>query len=548
MAAPQPICILAHAAWIGSSLNGYRQYRAALHDPARAQREMLMRCLRLNADTRFGRQMGFAGIRDVGDYQRRVPLSRHEDYVPFIDQIKSGESAILTCQQVRRLVPTSGSTQARKLIPYTDDLHREFNRAIGAWITDIYLRHPSLAGGPAYWSISPAGCFTPDGESAVPIGFDDDTAYLGGIARRIVARTLAVPAAVRMIDDLESFRYVTLASLLRARQLRLISVWHPSFLTLLLEPLQRHWNSLLRDISDGTLSPPTRLPVHVNAQLSTHLRPDPTQARRLGALHPADADAIWPRLRLISCWGDGASSNCLDLIRKQFPHARIQRKGLIATEGIVTIPWGDAHPLAVRSHFFEFVTDNDTVLLAHELREGEEYSVVLTTGGGLYRYRLRDRVRVTGFCSRTPSLTFIGKDDGVADRCGEKLSQGFVAQILDRVCAHHRLAPAFKLLAPERSDLGWQYVLYVDQCDTPPAAIAESLETALSENPHYRYCVTLGQLKPAAVKRTAPGALRRYVEEMCRRGQRVGEIKLSPLAITSGWSKIFECKSMCEEV
>ena len=65
------------------------------------------------------------------------------------------------------------------------------------------------------------------------------------------------------------------------------------------------------------------------------------------------------------------------------------------------LPWigEEGCPLAVRSHFFEFI-DQDfprsaaaadrPTRLGHELEEGREYSLVLTTSGGLYRYLLRD--------------------------------------------------------------------------------------------------------------------------------------------------------------
>jgi len=46
----------------------------------------------------------------------------------------------------------------------------------------------------------------------------------------------------------EAFRWTTLLMLLRARELRLISVWHPSFLALLFEPLPLWWDGLLDDL------------------------------------------------------------------------------------------------------------------------------------------------------------------------------------------------------------------------------------------------------------------------------------------------------------
>ena len=70
---------------------------------------------------------------------------------------------------------------------------------------------------------------------------------------------------------------------------------------------------------------------------------------------------------------------------------------------IVTIPFAGRHPLAIGSHFFEFIDANGCARLAHQLERGVDYTVVVTTGGGLYRYRLADRVSVDGWCAATPS-------------------------------------------------------------------------------------------------------------------------------------------------
>src|SRR6185369_1456475 len=98
----------------------------------------------------------------------------------------------------------------------------------------------------------------------------------------------------------------------------------------------------------------------------------------------------------------------------------IQSKGLLATEAFVSIPWEAQHPVAVMSHFFEFASANGEILLAHELRHGETYSVIVTTAGGLWRYRLGDLVEVDGLAAATPSLRFLGRGTSVTDLCGEK--------------------------------------------------------------------------------------------------------------------------------
>src|SRR6185295_10242297 len=162
---------------------------------------------------------------------------------------------------------------------------------------------------------------------------------------------------------------------------------------------------------------------------------DASRAAELRRLRPDDVQGIWPKLALISCWGDGPARSAAESLARRFPHVEVQPKGLIATEAIVTIPFGGRHPLAIGSHFFEFLDPNGNARLAQQLESGVEYTVVVTTAGGLYRYRLADRVTVDGWCDATPSLRFLGKEDSISDLFGEKLSDAFVAGVLDSLLA-----------------------------------------------------------------------------------------------------------------
>jgi hypothetical protein len=249
---------------------------------------------------------------------------------------------------------------------------------------------------------------------------------------------------------------------------------------------------------------------------------------------------IWPRLRLISCWGDGHAALHLPELRRRFSGARIQPKGLLATEAAVTIPFEGRTPLAVRSHFFEFLENGRRPLLAHELEEAGVYSVVVTTGGGLYRYRLEDRVRVDGSVGRTPSLRFLGKEGHVADLVGEKLREDFVATALAGTFASLAIAPRFALLAPRLAAGRPRYALYLD-CDGPlPRDTEARLEDALERHGDYRYAVSLGQLAPVEVVRTAPGALQAYLRRCQDLGQRLGSAKPLALSSRAGWSEVFD--------
>ena len=497
--------------WLATNAAGYLRFRAALANPEKTQRTILLRYLRENAETAFGRQHRFAEIRTVQQFQERVPLATYSDFAPWIERIASGEPGVLTRSLVRTLELTSGSSAAAKRIPYTAAMQREIRRAVAPWVFDLYKDRPRLAMGCAYWSITPIAMDEERTEGPVKVGFEEDSEYLGGFWKRLVDSTLAVPGSVRFAPDVDSFRYATLRHLLRRRDLTVISVWHPSFLTLLMGALPRFWDDLVRDLEP------------------------------LRGIGPDDLTRIWPHLGLISCWGDGHAALHLEEIRRAFPGVEIQPKGLLATEGFVTIPFQGAWPVAIRSHFFEFLEEDGRPRLVHEIEKGGVYSVVLTTGGGLYRYRLEDRVEVTGFVGRTPSLRFLGKEGHVSDLRGEKLHESFVAGVLERVFLQMGVSPRFALLAPELAPEEGPtpgYVLYLEAFPLPPG-LAEIIEEKLAANPHYRACVALGQLAPVRVFRIEKDGFFLYLRRCRERGQRMGDVKPLALSPLSGWSAVY---------
>jgi GH3 auxin-responsive promoter len=413
-------------------------------------------------------------------------------------------------------------------------LQCEFNRAIGVWIADLYGRCPSIVPGTAYWSISPA-IEIEDKMSVVPVGFDNDSAYLGGVRKRLVDAVMAVPSEVRLISDMERFRYVTLLCLLREQDLRLISVWHPSFLSLLLDALPDFWEDLLKDVESGSCRCAKFLSPIVLRALK--LRPLPQRAKCLANANPLEPATLWPALKIISCWGDGHAAFAKTDLEHRFPSALIQSKGLSATECFITIPFADSYPLAVTSHFFEFIDQQGRIYLAHELRKEEIYEVVVTTGGGLWRYRLQDRVQVTSFVGNTPSLRFLGRVGNISDRRGEKLSEHFVAQAIHAATLNLQSLPRFAMLAPDENPQGCRYTLYIEGDVT--SQIGERLEKFLCANIHYAWCRKLGQLQSARTFRIENGGYETFIARHRSDGKRIGEIKPCALSTENGWTQRF---------
>lgn len=415
---------------------------------------------------------------------------------------------------------SGGSTQSNKYIPYTDKLLDEFSSATSPWIYNLYSSYPELIGTQSYWSISPAMKKRAFTEGGLPIGFEDDTEYFGPLERWALKRMMAVPGAVAGISDLHSWRTATLKYLLEAEDLGFISVWSPTFLTLLMDSLKSNLDTVL-----GLLTPR-------RAKAVENAFKDDFESFRY--------ELIWPRLRVISCWTDGWAKSHIPAIHRWFPRVAIQSKGLLATEGVVSFPL-HGYPgsvLAVGSHFLEFIDlehPSKNPLLAHELCTGAHYSPVLTTGGGFYRYHLKDVVKCVGTYANTPLIRFEGKLDAVADMCGEKLNAEQVENAISVAQKETGLEYRFAQISPVVGD-NPHYCFFVET-DDDVAAIERAtqvMEKQFRLSHHYDYCRKLGQLGPLRFARVARGWAR-YTETAIANGRRAGDIKPVALDI-HGWA------------
>jgi GH3 auxin-responsive promoter len=541
---------IANSLWLAGCVPALARFHRATKRVAATQEAILRAILSANSGTEFGRAHGFGSICSSREYQQRVPLRNYEDCAAEIQRMAAGEHNVLISDAVQRFEPTSGSSSAEKWIPYTRALQREFQAGINAWIADLFLHDPELLSGQDYWSVSPVAAGERKTTAGISIGFDEDAAYLGGWQRRVVTSLMAVPSAVRMISDMETFRYVTLLFLVRSRMLKLISVWNPTFLSLLVAPL-REWGDLLaHDLERGTIT--TR--VAISQSLVRAFGPDPRRAGELRAALRAGSPAathaqLWPALRLLSCWTDANSFAAARNLAALFPQTRMQGKGLLATEGFVSFPL-QAHEgsaLAICSHFLEFLPVNEAgncdaehPRFAHELENGQKYSVVLTTGGGLYRFQLQDLIEVAGRVNDCPLIRFLGRQNYVSDWFGEKLNEAHIFGIFRDVFGELDQFPTFAMLACDTDPPAPGYVLYIESSATEITLhrAAANIEERLCENFHYNYARQLGQLASLRVFR-ASGAAETFVEAKRQSGQRAGAIKQMALDQRTGWSRVF---------
>jgi hypothetical protein len=148
---------------------------------------------------------------------------------------------------------------------------------------------------------------------------------------------------------------------------------------------------------------------------------------------------------------------------------------------------------------------------------------------------------VTGRSEGCPLIRFLGKEDLVSDRFGEKLNEHHVSEALRGALASHAPDARFAMLAFEAKSSS--YTLFVEAegaRETTLLSLADRIEGQLRENHNYRYCRDLGQLGHLRVFRVGRGVAETYQAVCHTDGQRAGDIKPVALHAMSDWSRRFD--------
>lgn len=476
--------------------------------------QWLRQCLLRNRDTEYGRSYRFNEINSIDDYQARVPVVHYDQLEGSIQRIARGEADILFKGPVAGLELTGGSRSGGKLIPYSQQSMQDFKTSLYPWIHGMLARLSPH--GRLYWSISP-DCRNHSGSSyAFPIGLSDAEYLKQDLAATYLARS-AIPTTVDMPENYKDWLVITLYMLIRTESLELVSVWSPSFWLNLLDAIDSHQQTLRTAFRDGI-------------KLADNLYPSDSAAleKLETCLANNDFRFLWPKLKWISCWCDGSSAYFSGQLQQRMPWINIEPKGLIMTEGVVTIPAADGKMRLSEQGFFEFQDRDGQIKCCEELVTGTEYQLISTTSGGLYRYLTGDRLKFVGNDSETCYFfDFIGREESESDLVGEKLNEDFISLCVEDL-------PFTVMLLPDQPRQAGYLVMVDAQGSASIVDIAEILERRLCQNPQYRHARTFGQLKPLQAV-SSPNLLSSFVEFRMKQGQRLGDIKPPILCTDQDW-------------
>lgn len=417
---------------------------------------------------------------------KNLSLKAFQESFPILkDQALTQALRRIQGSQIVGYEQTSGSSGLSKKIPYTQPLLNTFHAMFRLWAYDI-LKNVDLRTGKFFFSISPQTTAT---------DFQEDSDYLQRSLQWLLKPFMAVDAMkIRRASTPETFMNNLAFELLKVRDLEIVSIWSPSYLLALLEEIQRDRTQFAKR---------SQVPIPTQAALRKQ---------------PIVWEEIWPNIKFISCWGSGMAEHSFFELKSAFPNVYLQKKGLLSTEAPLTIPWTKSQgfvPL-VDQIFFEFMDLQNQVFLLHELEIGKIYEVLITTPGGLFRYRIGDLVRVTHQFHRTPCFDFLGRTSDVCDLVGEKLSESNLRQTLEPFAQDL----GFYLVVPDQKNR--KYILFSER--VPSHWNSEQLDKALQNIFHYHVARTNQQLLPLEQK-TVQDIRPLYFDYMESKGMKRGNIK-----------------------
>lgn len=347
----------------------FHQIELFMKYPNEVQSEWLFRLLRSAAQTEYGKKYDFAGISSYEQFRQQVPLVSYEDIQGFIARNRQGEQNILWPSEIKWFAKSSGTTSSRsKFIPVSRESIEECHFKGGKDLLSLYCN-----------AVPNTRIFTGKGlrlGGSTSINSGSNDSFYGDLSAIIIEN---LPFWVTMIST-------------PSNKISLMDEWESKIETIARATLQEDVTSMA--------GVPSWMLVLAKRVLEIS-----------GAQHLKE---VWPNLELYLHGGVSFAP-----YRQQF-EAIIPQEGFHffqtfnASEGFFGIQdqEGADDMLLMLDYgiFYEFIpitghTDAWAIAL-DQVEVGKQYAMVITTNGGLWRYRLGDtviftsihpyRIRVTG--------------------------------------------------------------------------------------------------------------------------------------------------------
>lgn len=523
------------------------------------QKALLLRLLRENQNTVFGRVHGFAGIHSEEDYRAVVPVTDYANYRELIHRMQKGERNLLTAASPAVCSISSGSTGEPKCLPLTEeDVQRQHLVLDGMVMGRILQSCPEIPARQLFGRILEIGNFyrtsIEDGTpSAVRSG-----AWYRVMEERGLYRgdPFSAPFEVLFPRALEDMTYVMARCALALRDITAIhGVFMHSAVTFF-HFIRENWDALLSDMETGTVSEQFHVSHDWQAYLAAHCQKDPVRAGELRAVGNAPRGLlrrIWPSLFYIRVIG-GEQFRPFEAAFHAYTEGVAWYGFAYACSesnlGVAAAGGGrDHYQLLSDTCYFEFLPADEENAADADAKEeglrtrtfadvevGRRYELVITTLSGLYRYRLGDVVEITGKEKEAPVVRVLYRKGWIMNLAEEKLTatqlENAAASFFEKI----RIKPSDYALCGAQEGENVHYRLYAERPDrdvsgrgswrigdeTPGRILDRALQ---EENRGYRTARSAGDLAEADFIWVVPGTFAAWQNRLRETGRRTEQMK-----------------------
>ncbi|XP_020577442.1 probable indole-3-acetic acid-amido synthetase GH3.1 [Phalaenopsis equestris] len=553
-----------------SSPEEHRRLLAFIEDvtnnPDKFQRRVLAEILTQNSAAEYLHRHGLTGT-SAGDpdaFRRILPIVSYSDIQPDILRIAHGDtSPILAGRPISEFLTSSGTSGGeRKLMPTIDDEldRRSFLYSLLMPVMSQFV--PNLnAGKGMYLLFVKSEARTPGGLLARPVL----TSYYK--SRHFVKREpdpynvyTSPTEAILCSDSYQSMYAQLLCGLTQNAEVMRVGAVFASGLIRAIKFLEKHWPRMCRDMRKGTIDEEVTDRA-VRAAVGRILRPDPVLADHIEAECSKESwkgiiRRLWPNTKYIDVIVTGTMAQyipTLDFYGDGLPLACTMYASSECYFGLNLNPMCNptevAYTLIPTMGYFEFLPvslegDNhnqDLVELA-DVKLGHDYELVVTTYAGLYRYRVGDVLRVTGFKNKAPQFSFVKR---------KNVGLSIDSDKTDEVELHAAVEKAVRNLEPFGAALA-EYTSYADTTMIPghyvlywelrkgrkevPASVFEDCCLAIEEslNSVYRQCrVADGSIGPLEIRVVEEGSFDKLMDYAISQGASINQYK-APRCVRPG--------------
>jgi len=360
------------------------EIRKFMDSPIEAQNDTFMYLLDCGKNTEFGKKYSLKEIDNQKKFKSRIPLQSYADLRPYISKIKNGETNVLWPGKVHWFAQSSGTANKEiKHIPITKDSLVNCHYKGGKDLLALY--------------------YNENPETKLFVG---KHLIAGGSSEKYLGKNKTT------IGDL---------SAIIMKQLPWWCEWRRS-------PRKKNkilsddWHEKLEHIITCSVKDDVHIIAGVPSWIYIIL------GEILERLNVENINEVWPNLELYLHGGvniEPYKSSFSDFFDKKINYYQNYN----ATEGFFGLQCeNDSNDMLLMLDYgiyYEFIrkqdwkTEQPTTLTLEEIKLFEPYEIVISTNGGLWRYRLEDTVIFT--CKSPYKIKVIGRTNQFLNTFGEEI-------------------------------------------------------------------------------------------------------------------------------